>query len=81
MAKFDFELRLVKLEKSLPYIIAPLLVFSLGLQKFINLDKSDQDVLFWSQICFSTSLCHFVYRQSDAMHHRSLPGALEEKAN
>ncbi|KAF7954842.1 uncharacterized protein EAE97_000101 [Botrytis byssoidea] len=79
--EFNFATRFVKLGQSLPYIIAPALFLSILMQKFINLDKLDKDALFWSQVCFSSNLCYYVYRQPNTPQHRPSVEAQDEKTN
>ncbi|KAF7927706.1 uncharacterized protein EAE98_006088 [Botrytis deweyae] len=81
MPELNFTSRFIKLEQSLPYIVAPALFLSIVLQKFINFDKLDQDALFWSQVCFSSNLCYYVYRQPNTPQHHPLIEAQEEKTN
>ncbi|KAF7924747.1 uncharacterized protein EAE97_010698 [Botrytis byssoidea] len=71
----------IKIEQSLPYIISPILLFSLVLPLFINIDKSNAHSILLSQISFSGYFCYYFYRQPNTPHRCSSLEALVEKAN
>ncbi|KAF7906843.1 hypothetical protein EAF00_001121 [Botryotinia globosa] len=81
MPEFQLPPLFIKIEQSLPYITSPLLLFSLVLPIFINIDKSNADSIRLCQISFSAYFCYYFYRLPDTPHRCSSLEALVEKAN
>ncbi|KAF7893484.1 uncharacterized protein EAF02_001022 [Botrytis sinoallii] len=87
MPEFQLPPLLIKIEQSLPYIISPILLFSLVLTMYINVDKSHANRIFcpryplaytFATIFIDNQIRHTVVRHQKRQRRKKIEGDMKK---